>query len=93
MSLEGERLKDYLAFLKGADIDDRAAFQRAIGEAQTLLDMSSADMARLCKCARPTVEIWSRGEAAPYHGMRKVIFERLAEIALAESRRRETGGQ
>ena len=86
-------MEEYLTFLKGADIDDRAAFQRAIGEAQTLLDMSSADMARLCKCARPTVEIWSRGEAAPYHGMRKVIFERLAELALAESRRRETGGQ
>jgi hypothetical protein len=93
MSAEGKRLQDFRAFLLGADVDDRGAFQRAIGEAQSLLDMSSADMAKLCKCARPTVEIWSRGEAAPYHGMRGVIFERLAEIALEQSRRLESGGE
>jgi len=93
MSSKRQQLQDYRAFLLEADIDDRAAFQRAIIEAQSLLDMSTADMAQFCKCACPTVEIWSRGEAAPYHGMRKVIFDRLAEIASKESRRLESGSE
>jgi len=91
MGAERNTLEDYRAFLLAADLDDRAAFQHAIVEARSNLDMSSADIARLCKCAHPTVEIWSKGEAAPYHGMRKVIFERLAEIALQQSQRRENG--
>jgi len=91
MSAELGQLEDYRAFLLAADLDDRATFQRAIVEAQSILDMSFGDIARLCKCARPTVEMWSKGEAAPYHGMRKVIFERLAEIALDRSQPRQNG--
>jgi len=91
MGAELGQLEDYRAFLLAADLDDRATFQRAIVEAQSVLDMSSADIARLCKCASPTVEMWSKGEAAPYHGMRKVIYERLAEIALERSQRGGNG--
>lgn len=92
MGSNRERLEAYWTFLKAADIGDRAQFQQAILEGQSLLELSVGEMARLCKCAKPTIEIWSRGEGAPYHGMRKVIFERLAKSAREKYEARGIGG-
>ena len=83
MDLNRERLEAFQSFLQTADIEDRAHFQRAIVEARELLQLSEGELARLFKCARPAIEIWSRGEGAPYQGMRRVIFERLGQAAIA----------
>ena len=92
MGSNRERLEAYWTFLEAADIGDRAQFQQAILEGQALLELSAGDMARLCKCARPTVEIWCRGDGAPYHGMRMVIFERLAKSAREKHEALGNGG-
>jgi ribosome-binding protein aMBF1 (putative translation factor) len=76
-----DELDNYRFSLRSARLDDRQAFARAIVEAQRLLGMSQAEIAREFRCTAGTASRWSKGLAAPYPGMRKVIFRRLGEKA------------
>jgi hypothetical protein len=74
-----ERLSQYHAHLVSAlgRLDDREAFRNAIVGAMRLLGYTAAEISQEFNCSRMTVHRWAQGEAAPFAGMRRVIFEKL----------------
>jgi Homeodomain-like domain len=58
-------------------LDDRRQFSDAINKAIDLLGYTPADICEQFNCSRMTVHRWTKGEAAPFPGMRRVIFEKL----------------
>lgn len=79
-----QALRDSLAT---AALDDRESFRRAILQGQALLGVSQAELASWFRLSRATVNRWSTGGSAPYPGLRKVVFERLARRAAEQQKR------
>jgi|SRR5580700_1671466 hypothetical protein len=72
-----DRLLAYHRGLRSARLDDRLAFRDAIVGAINLLGYTGRDISREFNCTPMTVNRWTRGEAAPFAGMRRVIYEKL----------------
>jgi DNA-directed RNA polymerase specialized sigma24 family protein len=81
-----DKLSQYLDMLGTSmgRLDDREAFRRAVVGAIHLLGYTAAEISQEFNCSRMTVHRWVQGEAAPFAGMRRVIFEKLQ----TETRRR-----
>ncbi len=65
--------------IAGAALDNRQAFQRVITGAREQLGYTDANIAETFSCSRMTANRWIRGEAAPFAGMRIVIFRHLSK--------------
>ena len=65
--------------ITGASLEDRQVFHRAITGARDLLGYTDADLAETFSCSRMTANRWIRGEAAPFAGMRTVVFKHLTK--------------
>src|SRR5438105_1151273 len=63
--------------IAAASLDDRQAFQRAIMGACDVLGYTEVKIAETFSCSRMTANRWIRGEAAPFTGMRIIIFKHL----------------
>ena len=82
-----EALQAFRASLAATALDDREGFRRAILQGQALLGVSQAELASWFQLSRATVNRWSTGDSAPYPGLRKVVFERLARRAAEQQKR------
>jgi transcriptional regulator with XRE-family HTH domain len=58
-------------------LDNRDRFTNTINKAMNLLGYTPAEISQKFNCSRPTVYRWMSGQAAPFIGMRRVIFEEL----------------
>jgi DNA-binding transcriptional regulator YiaG len=68
-----ELLHEFRTQLSSLDLERDASFQKAFSEAQTLLELSDAELADRLLVSRPTVNRWVRGRNLPRRALRRSI--------------------
>jgi hypothetical protein len=72
-------LRELRLAIQRAKPDDREAFRQVMVGARELLGYTDSSIAESFSCSRMTANRWIRGEAAPFAGMRLVIFKQLSK--------------
>ena len=71
-------LKSLLGYQK-SERADRTEFAQLITEAQRILEVDDAELARRLGVSRPTIGRWARGETAPHPLGRAGVLTELAD--------------
>jgi len=74
-----EALKKFREEVRSAELKIDAEFQRVMGEARVLLEMSDKEIADALSVSRPTVNRWVNGKNLPYYAMRRPIQTWIGE--------------
>jgi ribosome-binding protein aMBF1 (putative translation factor) len=84
-----ELLREFRVHLSSVDLDADASFQAAFSDAQTLLELSDAELADKLLVSRPTINRWARGRNLPRRALRRSIVNWLDEQLMQRIRLHE----
>ena len=93
-----QSLEGFRAHLRSLDLASDPAFHKAFCEAQSLLELTDAELADKLLVSRPTVNRWVRGRNLPRPALRKPIVDWIDEqiaqrIRIAKKASSSGGGQ
>lgn len=84
-----DALKKFRDEVRSADLKEDTVFQRVMGEARVLLEMSDKEIADALSVSRPTVNRWVNGKNLPYYAMRRPIQTWIGDQVAQRIRRIE----
>ena len=100
MSEYGSALREHAGLLRkfqiealSVDMKIDGEFQRILGEAQALLEMSDQEIADALSVSRPTVNRWVNGKNLPYYAMRKPILSWIGDQLTVKVKRLEASAR
>jgi hypothetical protein len=82
-----EMLRELVQKLKGARLEDDAAFAHLFTLATEIFHRSDSELAKELRVARPTIGRWARGESCPHPLSRKSVFQVFFKMAEDDIRR------
>ena len=77
-----DALRGFKDEIRSVDVKVDTEFQRILGRAQELLELSDQEIGDALSVSRPTVNRWINGKNLPYNAMRKPVLSWIdAELA------------